>query len=150
MGGSILIGRNYAYGKDSRDEAREWVEKFVPKGTNILIDMPHNCPRLQNTREQMERFLESAEKTNNYKKEFWKLKLETLDPGATTYNIYVVQREFHEIGSIPQQVKDVQVTQDLIPITGEKKDFATLDKFKIRCIITNDTALRAGGGAGDF
>lgn len=54
--------------KDTRTEAKEWIEKNIPFGSKILMDMYAYSPQLKMTKKQIEELYKKAVELNHYKK----------------------------------------------------------------------------------
>ena len=138
---TLVISYRYTL-KDTRTSAKEWIEKNIPFGTKILMDMIPYSPPLEMTYSQLKKFTEIAEKTNHYKKDFFKLKLEITPPTLSGYEIFLIKKSAGEIGSLPDMTEQVQKTQDLFEIQGMnlQEELANLKKYNIEYLITNGAA----------
>ena len=120
---------------DTRTLAKNWIEKNIPQGSHILIDMKTYSPPLLMSYEQAERFSNRAADLNHYKKEYLKLQLETHPGKGNGYKIYTVLRGFQEIGSLPHQVEEVQKMQDLVQVN---EDISKLKEMGIQYVIVSE------------
>lgn len=153
FGNSIII--SYAHTlKDVRTLSKDWIETNIPSKNKILMDLLTYSPPIRMTKEQLERLYLKAVRINSYKKEYFKLKLETCAPDNPGYEIYVIKRSAKEIGSLPSQVEQVQQVQDLIDLSGNDEDFKNLKQAGIKYVITNswaeDDARRKSQEIGNF
>jgi hypothetical protein len=92
------------------------------------------------TKGQIERFGRIAAECNHYKKEYFKLKLDSMTPDMKTYEVWLVKRSASEIGSLPYQVAEVQKVQDLFAVEGDGQDLARLRAKGIATIVVNRSA----------
>lgn len=135
LANAIVIDRSYVL-PDTRTEAKSWIEANIPPGSPILMDLASNNPPLEMDRGQLARLLEIAERTDNYKKEYFRLKLDSLRPGTTGYEILFVKRSAEEVGSLPYQVRQAQQVQDLFdPRNGSP--VSRLRKAGVRYVIVS-------------
>ncbi len=121
--------------KDTRTIAKEWIEKNIPYGTKILIDMAAHSPPIKETKRQLEGLYKKAVELNHYKKEYLKLKLD-IHPGENYgYEIYRILRPPEEVSGTIELVKEAQKVQDLVDISG---GISILKNKGIEYVIIND------------
>lgn len=126
---------------DTRTTALEWIEKNIPQGSSFLIDMKVTAPPLRMSYEQLEKFHRRAIELGHYKKDILALELKAHPGKGTGYQIYTVKRDFGRIGSLPNQVEEVQKLQDLIEVSG---DIAAIKKAGVQyVVVTEDTEKMA-------
>ena len=85
--------------------------------------------------EQLERYYKKAVELNHYKKEYLKLQLEVHPGNGKGYEIFMVKRDFREIGSLAHQVEEVQKMQDLVDVDG---NIDRLKKMGIQYVIVSE------------
>ncbi len=134
----------WMYGlKDTRTTAKEWIDQNLPAGSKVVMDLLPYSPPLEMTRDQIAKFADIAQKENNYKAEYFKLKLESLKPGHIGYEVYLVRRHANEIGVLPKHLTEVQKVQDLVDFKGDESDFALLRSLGIRYVIFSQWAANS-------
>ncbi|MFN3967052.1 MAG: ArnT family glycosyltransferase, partial [Endomicrobiia bacterium] len=121
--------------KDNRTTAKEWIEKNIPFGSKILIDMYPHSPPLKETKEQLERLYKRAVELNHYKKEYLKFQLDVHPGGNYGYEIYRILRLPEEVSGTVELVKEAQKVQDLVDISND--GFSILKNKGIDYIILN-------------
>ena len=136
FGDSFLLSFSYSL-KDSRTTAKEWIESNIPSGEKILLDLPTYSPPIEMSREQLTKLCVIAVKENNYKKDYFKLKTEIAGDGWKGYDIFVIKRQFFEIGSLPYQIQQAQQVQDLVDIKGDATDLDMLKRSGIKYFIVS-------------
>ena len=141
FGESVRISYSYTL-QDTRTIAKNWIDSNIPKGSKVLMDQLVSSPPLEMSEKQLRRYYDIAIKSNHYKKEFFRLKLETLDPAKKSYEIFLIKRSANEIGSLKHQVIEVQKVQDLVEIRGDESDLETLRKKGIQYVIVNSIAKK--------
>lgn len=137
IGSSLWVSFNVSYAftlPDPRTEAKNWIEKNIPSGTAILIDMPVKSPQLVMEYSQLEQLYKKAIELNNYKKEYLYLKLQAFKDYYPTYFIYQVKRHILEVGAPPNLVEKAQEVQALLDVS----QWDNLYKYNIQYIIVND------------
>ncbi|OGR88217.1 MAG: hypothetical protein A3A86_04285 [Elusimicrobia bacterium RIFCSPLOWO2_01_FULL_60_11] len=155
IGWNCWEGVSYAYSftvKDTRTEAKEWIDANIPAGSKILIDSKVDMPPLLMSYAQLKKFHDKAIEMNNYKKEYLALQLEAHPGEGHGYEILTLQKDYRQIGSLEHQVKDVQALQDLQPVNGDLK---ALRKQGVQYVIYNESVvhgsvLRHDEGIEDF
>lgn len=139
LGESALVSYSYTL-KDTRTIAKEWIENNIHSGKKVLMDFLPQSPPLKMSTPQLRKFYEKAVELDHYKKEYFKLKLETAKPEDVCYEIFVIQRTAKEMGTHPKLLEEVQKTQDLVRLQGDETDFKTLKKLGIEYVIANSKA----------
>ncbi len=126
-GWCLWAGMRWSYSftvEDTRTAGKKWIEQNIPAGSRVLVDVRVQTPPILMSYEQIERLHNKAVELNHYKKEYLQLQLEAHPGKGNGYEIFTVQRSFHEIGSLPHMVEEVQKMQDLIEAGGD------LDRIK--------------------
>lgn len=123
--------------KDTRTEAKEWIDANLPSKSKVLMDLPVNSPPLEMTVGQLQKFYDIAVKENHLKKDYFRLKLEVQDPQAPAYEIWVLKRTPTEIGSLPSQVEQAQKVQDLVHVEDGEKSVEKIKKAGIQYVIVS-------------
>ena len=126
---------NYRYSiKDIRTIAKEWIEKNIPYGSKILVDMYPHSPPIKETKGQLEKLYLKAQQIDHYKKEYIKMQLDTHPGNEYGYEIYRILRPAEEISGTIDMVKEAQKVQDLIDVEG---GLEIVKKYGINYIIFN-------------
>jgi len=127
--------------KDTRTVAKEWIEKNIPYGTKILIDMYPHSPPIKETKEQLERLYKRAVELNHYKKEYLKYQLDVHPGGNYGYEIYRILRPPEEVSGTIELVQEAQKVQDLVDLSS---GFDYIKKLNIEYIIVNSKDRESG------
>lgn len=130
---SIILDISFIL-KDTRTEAKEWIEKNIPSGSKILIDMYAYSPQLKMTKKQIEKLYNKAVELKHYKKEYLYYQLLAHPGDDYGYEIYQVWRPFYEITTIKHEVEEAQKVQQLIDVN---KGIEYVKKFGIQYVIIN-------------
>ncbi|MBI2118360.1 MAG: glycosyltransferase family 39 protein [Elusimicrobia bacterium] len=141
FGESVMISYSYTL-QDTRTIAKNWINSNISKGSKVLMDQLVSSPPLEMSEKQLKRFYDIAIKSNHYKKEFFRLKLEILDSTKKSYEIFLIKRSASEIGSLKHQVEEVQKVQDFVEIRGDKNDLENLKRIGIQYVIVNSIAKK--------
>ncbi|MEN3013174.1 MAG: glycosyltransferase family 39 protein [Endomicrobiia bacterium] len=120
--------------KDTRTEAKEWIENNIPYGSKILIDMHTYSPQIKMTKSQLELLYKKAVELNHYKKEYLYYQILAHPGGNYGYEIYQVWRPFHEVSTIKHEVEEAQKMQRLIDV---KKGLDYVKSLGIQYVIIN-------------
>ncbi|MCS7151561.1 MAG: glycosyltransferase family 39 protein [Endomicrobia bacterium] len=120
--------------KDTRTQAKEWVETHIPKGSKILIDMYTYSPQLKMTKYQLEKLYKKAIELNHYKKDYIYYQLLAYREEEITYEIFQVWRPFYEVSTIKHEVEEAQKLQ---PIVDVSKGVSYVKSLGIQYVIIN-------------
>lgn len=125
--------------KDTRTQAKEWMQKNIPNGVVVVLDDPGQCPKLAASKSQIEdklRNLKGSDRLSGVKKRRLE-KLLTLEPYLTpSYNLFFLKEDpgeslYQMLGPFvaydPEKLREIDAQ---ILVTSDKSVEANADFYE--------------------
>jgi len=112
-GMAVSVRESYALSlKDVRLDAKEWIEKNIPSGSRILLDV--YGPQILQSKKNLRYQYQLAEKFNNPKKDYFRLQIEAL-PDKPSYDFWYIERDATAPSERVERSREVELFEKFSP-----------------------------------
>ncbi len=114
---SLILNISFCL-EDTRTEAVKWIERNIPYGSKVLIDMYAYSPQIKMTKTQLEKLYKKASELNHYKKQYLYYQILSHPGGDYGYEVYQVWRPFYEVTTTKHEVEEAEKLKELVDVSG--------------------------------